>query len=79
MPKKNLLLEYSEQLSISIITLCKEYKIDFNTSFQIKKSSSSVFAKEQKEDLLPESPLFSSACKFLVPLSFCCTHLKPHS
>lgn len=44
MPKKNLLLEYSEQLAISIVTLCKEYKVDSNTSFQIKKSSSSVFA-----------------------------------
>lgn len=42
-------------------------------------TSSSVFAKEEKEDLLPESPLFLSACKFLVPLSFCYTHLKPHS
>ena len=44
MPKKNLLLEYSEQLAISITTLCKEYKVDSNTSFQIKKSSTSVFA-----------------------------------
>ena len=44
MPKKNLLLEYSEQLAVSIVTFCKEYKIDSNTSFQIKKSSSSVFA-----------------------------------
>ena len=41
---KNLLLEYSEQLAVNIVSLCKEYKIDSNTVFQIKKSSSSVFA-----------------------------------
>lgn len=42
--KKNLLLEYSEQLAISIAKLCQENKFDSNISFQIKKSSSSVFA-----------------------------------
>jgi four helix bundle protein len=42
--KRNLLLEYSENLAISIAKLCSEYKIDSNTVFQIKKSSSSVFA-----------------------------------
>ena len=41
---RNLLLEYSEQLACGIATLCNEYKIDSNTVFQIKKSSSSVFA-----------------------------------
>ncbi len=42
--KKNLLLEYSEQLAVKTVMLCKEFKIDSNTVFQIKKSSSSVFA-----------------------------------
>ena len=41
---KNLLLEYSEELACEIAMLCKNHKIDSNTSFQIKKSSSSVFA-----------------------------------
>ena len=44
MAKRNLLLEYSEELAIKIVKLCAEYKIDSNTVFQIKKSSSSVFA-----------------------------------
>ena len=44
MSKKNLLLEYSEELAVNIAKLCDEYKIDSNTVFQIKKSSSSVFA-----------------------------------
>ena len=42
--KKNLLLEYSEHLAIDIARLCSECKPDSNTAFQIKKSSSSVFA-----------------------------------
>ena len=41
---KNLLLEYSEQLACDIAILCNENKIDSNTVYQIKKSSSSVFA-----------------------------------
>ena len=44
MAKRNLLLEYSEELAVKITKLCNEYKIDSNTVFQIKKSSSSVFA-----------------------------------
>ena len=44
MAKRNLLLEYSEELAINIAKLCAEYKFDSNTVFQIKKSSSSVFA-----------------------------------
>ena len=44
MAKSHLLLEYGEALAISIAKLCAEHKIDANTVFQIKKSSSSVFA-----------------------------------
>ncbi|MBO7302585.1 MAG: four helix bundle protein [Clostridia bacterium] len=42
--KRNLLLEYSEELAVKIAKLCAEYKIDSNTVYQINKSSSSVFA-----------------------------------
>ena len=41
---KNLLLEYSEKLACEIAVLCNEHKIDSNIVYQIKKSSSSVFA-----------------------------------
>ena len=44
MEKRNLLLEYSEELAVKIAKLCVEYKIDSNIVYQIKKSSSSVFA-----------------------------------
>ena len=44
MAKKNLLLEYSEELAVSITKLCNANKFDSNIVFQIKKSSSSVFA-----------------------------------
>ena len=37
MAKRNLLLEYSEELAVKIANLCNEYKIDSNTVFQIKK------------------------------------------
>ena len=42
--KRNLLLEYSEKLAVDIVKLCAEKSLDNNTIFQIKKSSSSVFA-----------------------------------
>ena len=41
---KNLLFKYSERLACDIAMLCKTYKIDSNVAYQIKKSSSSVFA-----------------------------------
>lgn len=44
MAKKNYLLEYSEMLACEVVQLCHNYKIDSNTAYQIKKSSSSVFA-----------------------------------
>ena len=44
MAKRNLLLEYSEELAVSIVKLCQENKFESNIVFQIKKSSSSVFA-----------------------------------
>lgn len=41
---KNPLYDYSEKLACEIAALCRNTKIDSNISYQIKKSSSSVFA-----------------------------------
>ena len=41
---KNYLLEYSEQLATDIELLCQNIKAPSNTLFQIRKSSSSVYA-----------------------------------
>ena len=41
---KNLLLEYAEKLACDIAILCNGNRLDSNIVFQIKKSSSSVFA-----------------------------------
>ena len=41
---ENLILKYSEQLAINVELLCKKLKGNSNTAFQIRKSSSSVFA-----------------------------------
>ena len=41
---KNLLLEYSEELATKCELLCKSISGNSNTVFQLRKSSSSVFA-----------------------------------
>ena len=41
---KNYLLTYSEQLATNIELLCQNIKVPSNTLFQIRKSSSSVYA-----------------------------------
>ena len=41
---KNLLLEYSEELATKCEMLCRSIKGNSNTIFQLRKSSSSVFA-----------------------------------
>lgn len=41
---KNYLLEYSEELASECEALCKSIKSNANTVFQLRKSSSSVFA-----------------------------------
>ena len=41
---KNLLLEYAERLASEMEVLCKSIKHNSNTIFQLRKSSSSVFA-----------------------------------
>ncbi|MBE5754191.1 MAG: four helix bundle protein [Clostridiales bacterium] len=42
--QKNLLMEYSKRLAIELELVCKEIKGNSNAVFQIRKSSSSVFA-----------------------------------
>ena len=42
--KKNYLLDYSEQLATDIESLCHNIKAPSNTVFQIRKSSSGVYA-----------------------------------
>lgn len=41
---KNYLLTYSEQLATDIELLCQNLKVSSNTLFQLRKSSSSVYA-----------------------------------
>ena len=66
---KNFLLEYSEQLACEIARLCNEHKIDSNTVYQIKKSSSSVFANIS-EAQYPQS-LADMLSKFEIALKEC--------
>ena len=66
---RNLLLEYSEKLACEIATLCNEYKIDSNTVFQIKKSSSSVFANVSEAQYAQSLPDMLS--KFKIALKEC--------
>ena len=40
--KRNLLLEYSEELAIKIAKLCSEYKIDSNAVFQFLRSDADL-------------------------------------
>lgn len=42
--KENLLLKYSEELAVKAEMLCREIKGNSNVIFQLRKSSSSVFA-----------------------------------
>ena len=41
---RNYLLEYSEQLATEIELLCQRARIPSNTAFQLRKSSSSIYA-----------------------------------
>ena len=59
---KNLLLEYSEELATKCELLCKSISGNSNTVFQLRKSSSSVFANiteallaEERESLIKRS------------------------
>lgn len=66
---KNYLLIYSERLAIEIETLCQKIKAPSNTIFQIRKSSSSVYANireanygQSKADMLSKLEIALKEC-----------------
>ena len=66
---KNYLLEYSEQLATEIEMLCRNIKAPSNTLFQIRKSSSSVYANireanygQSKPDMLSKFEIAIKEC-----------------
>ncbi len=66
---KNYLLEYSEQLATDIEMLCRNVKAPSNTLFQIRKSSSSVYANireanygQSKADMLSKFEIAIKEC-----------------
>ncbi len=66
---KNYLLMYSEQLATEIELLCQNIKASSNTLFQIRKSSSSVYANireanygQSKADMLSKFEIALKEC-----------------
>ena len=66
---KNYLLIYSEQLATDVEKLCQNIKAPSNTIFQIRKSSSSVYAKireanygKSKADMLSKFEIALKEC-----------------
>ncbi|MBR6561978.1 MAG: four helix bundle protein [Oscillospiraceae bacterium] len=66
---KNYLLTYSEQLATEIEMLCQNIKASSNTLFQIRKSSSSVYANireanygQSKADMLSKFEIALKEC-----------------
>lgn len=66
---KNYLLIYSEQLATDVEMLCKHTKAPSNTLFQIRKSSSSVYANireanygQSKADMLSKFEIALKEC-----------------
>ena len=66
---KNYLLIYSEQLATDIELLCRNIKVSSNTLFQIRKSSSSVYANireanygQSKADMLSKFEIALKEC-----------------
>lgn len=66
---KNYLLEYFEQLATDIEILCRNIKAPSNTLFQIRKSSSSVYANireanygQSKADMLSKFEIAIKEC-----------------
>ncbi len=66
---KNHLLEYSEQLATDIEILCKNIKAPQNTLFQIRKSSSSVYANIREANY--GQSLSDMVSKFEIALKEC--------
>ena len=68
MPKNNLLI-YSEQIATEIELLCKKIKAPSNTLFQIRKSSSSIYANireanygQSKSDMVSKFEIALKEC-----------------
>ena len=66
---KNYLLSYSEQLATEVELLCQTIKASSNTLFQIRKSSSSVYANireanygQSKADMLSKFEIALKEC-----------------
>ena len=66
---KNYLLIYAEQLATEIELLCQNIKVSSNTLFQIRKSSSSVYANireanygQSKADMLSKFEIALKEC-----------------
>ncbi len=66
---KNLLLEYAEKLATEIEILCRSVKNNANTIFQLRKSSSSVYANireanypQSKADMLSKFEIALKEC-----------------
>ena len=66
---KNYLLIYSEQLATNIEFMCQNIKVSSNTIFQIRKSSSSVYANireanygQSKADMLSKFEIALKEC-----------------
>lgn len=66
---KNYLLLYSEQLATDVELLCQSTKIPSNTLFQIRKSSSSVYANireanygQSKSDMISKFEIALKEC-----------------
>ena len=66
---KNYLLIYSEQLATNVELMCKNLKASSNTLFQIRKSSSSVYANireanygQSKADMLSKFEIALKEC-----------------
>ena len=66
---KNYLLDYSEQLATDIEMLCRNIKAPSNTLFQIRKSSSSVYANIREANYGQSKPDMLS--KFEIALKEC--------
>ena len=66
---KNYLLVYSEQLATEIELICQHIKMPSNTAFQIRKSSSSIYANikeaqygQSKADMLSKFEIALKEC-----------------
>ena len=65
---KNYLLIYSEQLATEIELLCQNIKAPSNTLFQIRKSSSSIYANIREANY-GQSKIGRASCRERVCLS----------